>query len=334
MDSMSAPEKPDTLAAALNAALQPLSAALAAQAAALAAQGAQLTSALTALSAQGAALAELREETRELRALLPLRELLLPKGVRQEINKDKRRHNFLSCLILTAQNGFGQDVEPFLALCRETWGEEVLWDAVKDLPHGKLKLKKADGTPMMVDEARADGTTVRVQAVDPFGKKLTRVMYAAQAGDVARLRWLIARGARLELKDWEGRTALYWASREGRAETVRELLLRGAAVDAARNTGTTPLCIASQNNHLEVVRELLARGAAVDAARYTGATPLLMASQEGNLEVVRVLLASGASPRTAANNGATALSCATASGHAAVAALIRAALEMGLGRSS
>ncbi len=37
------------------------------------------------------------------------------------------------------------------------------------------------------------------------------------------LRWLLARGARLELKDWEGRTALYWASWEGRAETVREL---------------------------------------------------------------------------------------------------------------
>ena len=46
------------------------------------------------------------------------------------------RFNFISCLILTAQNGFGRDVEPFLALCRETWGEEVLWDAVKDLPHG------------------------------------------------------------------------------------------------------------------------------------------------------------------------------------------------------
>jgi hypothetical protein len=54
---------------------------------------------------------------------------------------DALRHNFISCLILTAQNGFGRDVEPFLALSRETWGEEILFDAVKDLPHGALRKK-------------------------------------------------------------------------------------------------------------------------------------------------------------------------------------------------
>jgi len=65
------------------------------------------------------------------------------------------RHNFISALIVTAQNGFGHDVDPFLGLCRETWGEEVLFDAVKDLPHG------------------AQGRT--------------RMMAAAAAGDVARV---------------------------------------------------------------------------------------------------------------------------------------------------
>ena len=113
---------------------------------------------------------------------------------------DALRYNFISCLILTAQNGFGQDVEPFLALSRETWGEEQLWAAVKDLPHGALKRKKADGSPMWERDAHGaivtDKGGKRVQAVDPFGAKRTRVMYAAQAGKVARLQWLIARGAR------------------------------------------------------------------------------------------------------------------------------------------
>ena len=120
---------------------------------------------------------------------------------------DALRYNFLSCLFLAAQNGFGQDVEPFLALSRETWGEEQLWAAVKDLPHGRV---------------RQEGPAPRL-AAEPFGFERgpfsagrTHVMYAAQAGDAARLRWLIARGARLELKDWKGRTALLWASREGR----------------------------------------------------------------------------------------------------------------------
>jgi hypothetical protein len=98
---------------------------------------------------------------------------------------EARRFNFISCLILTAQNGFGRDVDPFVALCRETWGEEILFDALKDLPHGR---------------ARREGPAVQ-GATEPFGfdhgpfsARRTRVMYAAQAGDVARLRWLIARG--------------------------------------------------------------------------------------------------------------------------------------------
>jgi hypothetical protein len=69
------------------------------------------------------------------------------------------RYNFLSCLFLAAQNGFGRDVEPFLALSRETWGEEQLWAAVKDLPHGALKLKEADGSPRWERDAR--GALVR-----------------------------------------------------------------------------------------------------------------------------------------------------------------------------
>ena len=168
-------------------------------------------------------------------------------------------------------------MEPFLALCRETWGEERLWDAVKDLPHGAVKLKKPDGTPLWElnekgVEVRKDGK--RVRAIDPYGKKRTRLMYAAQAGNVARLRWLIARGARLELKDWEGRTALFWASWEGRVEVVRELLARGAVVNAAKNNGATPLYIASEKGHVECVRALLGDGAAINQARVSCASSM------------------------------------------------------------
>ena len=56
---------------------------------------------------------------------------------------EARRYNFISCLILTAQNGFGRDVEPFLALSRETWEEEILFDAVKDLPRCRKRAPMA-----------------------------------------------------------------------------------------------------------------------------------------------------------------------------------------------
>ena len=112
-------------------------------------------------------IAELRplcEEMRPLRAeiaeLRPLRELL-PERVAARLARERElhRHNFISALICTAENGYGRDVEPFLALCRETWGEERLWDAVKDLPHGAVKLKKPDGTPLW--ELNEKGVEVR-----------------------------------------------------------------------------------------------------------------------------------------------------------------------------
>ncbi len=107
-------------------------------------------------------------------------------------------YNFVSALIVTAQNGFGRDVEPFLALSRETRGEEILWDAVKDLPSRKYKR--------------------------------TRLMYAAKTGNTGRLRWLLARGAQLELKDRQGFTAVDHAFRSRHVASVRELLARGGVI--------------------------------------------------------------------------------------------------------
>ena len=197
------------------------------------------------------------------------------------------RYNFISCLILAAQNGFGQDVDHLAALCRETWGEEQWWDAVKDLPHGRV----------VREGPAAQGATEPVgYERGPFSAGRTHVMYAAQAGDVARLKWLLARGARLELEDWEGRSALFWAAREGRMGAVRELLARGAAVDAARNDGYTPLIIASALGHLEVVRQLLARGAQPGFAANSGATALSRAAANGHTTIAQLLRAAGAAP--------------------------------------
>jgi hypothetical protein len=275
--------------ARLSVELAKIAAAQAAQAAVLASVSASLQELLAAREETRKALLASREETRELRdeLLVPLRV-----AVREERNREQRAHNFISALIVTAQNGFGRDVAPFLALCRETRGEEVLWDAVKDIPSPE--------------------------------KKRTRLMYAAKVGDVGRLRWLLARGAQIGLQDVYGSTALYIASRLGHLEVVRELLARGAAVNTANSDGITPLYAASFQGHLEVVRELLTRGAAVNAATKISTTPLMSASFMGRLEVVRELLACGADPTLENVFGETALH--HAKGHAAIVQLLRAAL--------
>ena len=130
------------------------------------------------------------------------------------------RYNFISCLILAAQNGFGQDVDHLAALCRETWGEEQWWDAVKDLPHGRV---------VREGPARRGAAVPFGFERGPFSAGRTHVMYAAQAGDVARLTWLLARGARLELKDWAGKKCAV-AAGAGRAAGAKGLAGKNCAV--------------------------------------------------------------------------------------------------------
>ena len=167
---------------------------------------------------------------------------------------------------------------------REARGDVQLWAALKDLRHGPAQR--------------------------------SRLMFAAQAGDVPRLRWLLELGAQLELEDSAGRTALHWASAAGRTGTVHELLERGALADAAMDCGTRPLFAACENGHLgvvctfnrgfsplfaaskqghiEIVRELLEHGAEVDCEMMDSSTALLAACESNHLEVVTELLDWGA----------------------------------------
>ena len=195
------------------------------------------------------------------------------------------RHLFISAFIVTAQNGYGRDVDHALHLAHETWDEEQLFDAVKDLPHGALRQMDVVVYPRFCSEEE------RKTVVDPYGKKRTRLMCAAQAGDVPRLRWLLARGARLELKDWEGHNALWWACYAGRKETMRELLSRGAPLNPADGA---PLHGASAGGQVEVVRELLSRGAQLELKDEKGRSALWWACDAGRVEMARELQARGA----------------------------------------
>jgi hypothetical protein len=158
---------------------------------------------------------------------------------------------FLQALTRCAENGFGRDVEAAATLlCRESWGEHQTWAALKDLPHG------------------------------PLGR--TRLMYAARKGDLPRLRWLLARGARVDKNGWRwpetsvGKTALMYACEEGNVEVVRELLAHDANVNAVEGydgMGRTALRYASKRGHVNVVEELLRSGAHVNAS-FRGRTVL------------------------------------------------------------
>jgi ankyrin repeat protein len=88
-----------------------------------------------------------------------------------------------------------------------------------------------------------------------------------QRRDLDWLGYLLGRGARPDLQDNEGRTALGLAAQIGWLEGAQQLLARGAKVDLPNNRGETALILAvqarhlSENERLAVIRLLLAQGA-------------------------------------------------------------------------
>ncbi len=149
----------------------------------------------------------------------------------------------------------------------------------------------------------------------------TPLTVAAERGDAAQVKKLIAAGVDLNERDHAGYTALVWAARNGNTEVAKALIAARAdmnARDCAVN-GWTPLIHAIHKNNSEMARLLIDGGADVNAKAgkctdkliESGATALLYAAGEDNTEVVAALLAKGANPHIEYNSS-TALSKAVA----------------------
>src|SRR5690349_20157923 len=65
------------------------------------------------------------------------------------------------------------------------------------------------------------------------------LMCAAKAGNVTAIQLALGKGAIVNGRDKDGKTALMWAASMGRPEAVTELVSQGADVNAADNLGWT-----------------------------------------------------------------------------------------------
>jgi len=71
------------------------------------------------------------------------------------------------------------------------------------------------------------------------------LMLVAQSADVDLVRRLLEAGARTDVEDKLGRTALWYAAHAGALESARLLVQQGAGIDGADTAGITPLGVAS-----------------------------------------------------------------------------------------
>lgn len=133
----------------------------------------------------------------------------------------------------------------------------------------------------------------------------------------------------------EGKRAASPDKKRGFLDVVKILLNNGAKTDITDNFGHTALYYASKNGQLEVVRLLLDKGAGADVQGHNrNGTPLLLAAQNGDIEIVKLLLAKGADPNAETNEVAgggkrwTPITIAEANGFTSVVALLRQAQKI------
>ena len=158
----------------------------------------------------------------------------------------------------------------------------------------------------------------------------TPLMIAIKRNQWQIVKYLIIKGAKLDIKDEKDQTSVHKAIAELRSsfglDCAKYLVKSGANVNAKDKYGLTPLHEAARKysmesftfrDHLEVVKILINSGAEVDAKDNNGLTPLHVAAKERDkfpcpykgqfppLEIFKVLINSGAQFDIKNNDGKT-----------------------------
>jgi ankyrin repeat protein len=124
--------------------------------------------------------------------------------------------------------------------------------------------------------------------------KTTPLNKAAWNGRRDIVKYLLSKGAAVNGKDSDGKTALHDAVTRGFDDVVDVLLAAGADARVADSRGNTPFSAAMFGGHYDIAEVLLKAGADPNAAFTAGITPLMGASSICNVESIRFLVKAGA----------------------------------------
>jgi ankyrin repeat protein len=187
-----------------------------------------------------------------------------------------------------------------------------------------------------------------------------RLLAAARDGDVDGVRAALAAGAQVDVRDSDGRTALFHAVVVNRLEVAKELVAAGADPNALDDRHDSPfletgvsgsvemlhvllpaapdmrvvnryggvaVIPASERGHVDYVREIVKIGIDVNHVNRLGWTALLECVLLGDgsqpyQEIARVLLAAGANAVIGDKDGVTALQHARLRGYCEIVAIL------------
>lgn len=196
-------------------------------------------------------------------------------------------------------NARGKGLTPLLAACA-----------------GGVNFGPPGDKPKTIRILLENGADVNVQDESWLKSGRTPLMYAVLRGDAELVQALLDKGARLDLKNKDGDTALSLAGKEG-LEYITQLLENPAGRNAKANADPerTPLLKAVRKGRLDKVKALIDRGADVNLRTPSGSTPLMYAADRGKPDIVRFLLKRGADVNAKNGTNNTALIFASIKGN-------------------
>lgn len=116
------------------------------------------------------------------------------------------------------------------------------------------------------------------------------LLVAAERGEIAVVRELVAKGARVNWRDHRGRTPLLAATWRNRIDVARFLIQEGADVNAKDLIQDSPFLVAGAEGRVEILRLMVPAGADLKDTNRFGGTALIPAAHRGHVEAVKYLL--------------------------------------------